>query len=580
MRKLFLFILLFSFSFGQNEKLVISILDFKGEDVSEKVLRASYQTLETSLIQSNRFTVVDKKERDAVLKEQQFQQSGLCDDSCIVDLGKYIGAEYLVVGEIIEFPGLYQIDLKILSVETGETTKKVTSQIDGGMKELLAGIEEGSREIVRQIASAGSSTPQTISQGIQLAQKTYGKVSIESTPSGATVMIDGNESGFTPIVIDEVESGTRSLMLILPGYETLSKGVIIKQNETSTVSEVLIPKTGSLTILSEPVGGMVYVEGVPKGITPLSLNSLEVRDYIIDVELKDYRKITQRVTVQYNANTTQKFELQPMPGTVNAIIDPISAVIKVRGKKYKSGSSGITKITLGVGKHELEITADGYESQVRKITLGANESLPLEINLKKKPAGVSSNPDIGFLIVHSLNDDVSLKISKIKGSHLLPLDYFELQYGQYNLKASKKGFESKKETVVIKRQQTEKLEINLNKKSANKALKYSLYFPGMGQMYSENYQRGFLYTATTIAMGALIGQGFGTWQSENDLMDQYYSTYKEATTPEQINSSWDVYNTQVGVVNDAQTQLMIFSGVLAGSWIISAIDAYYFSGLR
>ena len=37
-------------------------------------------------------------------------------------------------------------------------------------------------------------------------------------------------------------------------------------------------------------------------------------------------------------------------------------------------------------------------------------------------------------------------------------------------------------------------------------------------------------------MGALIGQGFGTWQSENDLMDQYYSTYKEATTPEQINS--------------------------------------------
>ena len=167
-------------------------------------------------------------------------------------------------------------------------------------------------------------------------------------------MIDGNESGFTPIDIDEVESGTRSLMLILPGYETLSKGVIIKQNETSTVSEVLIPKTGSLTILSEPVGGMVYVEGVPKGITPLSLNSLEVRDYIIDVELKDYRKITQRVTVQYNTNTTQKFELEPKPGKVNAIIDPISAVIKVRDEKYKSGSSGIIKITLNVGKHELD----------------------------------------------------------------------------------------------------------------------------------------------------------------------------------------------------------------------------------
>ena len=51
------------------------------------------------------------------------------------------------------------------------------------------------------------------------------------------------------------------------------------------------------------------------------------------------------------------------------------------------------------------------------------------------------NPDIGFLTVHSLNDNVKLKISKVREIQELPLDYFELKYGVYNLKAFKEGFE-------------------------------------------------------------------------------------------------------------------------------------------
>ena len=155
-----------------------------------------------------------------------------------------------------------------------------------------------------------------------------------------------------------------------------------------------------------------------------------------------------------------------------------------------------------------------------------------------------------------------------------------MKYGVYNLKAFKPGYENKKVTATIRQQQTEKFEINLQKKSANKALKYSLYFPGGGQVYAGSFQRGLLYSVTTIAMGALIGQGIGTLQTENDLMDQYYSNYQSATTPDLINSTWDTYNSQVNVVNDNQTQLMIFSGVLAGSWIMSIIDAYYLTGLR
>ena len=63
---------LFSFLFAQDGRLAVSILDFTGEDVQDKVLRACYQQLETSLIESNRFVVIEKGQREELLKEQEF----------------------------------------------------------------------------------------------------------------------------------------------------------------------------------------------------------------------------------------------------------------------------------------------------------------------------------------------------------------------------------------------------------------------------------------------------------------------------------------------------------------------------
>ena len=49
MRFSFIICSLLSVIYSQDYKLVVSILDFKGTDVSEKILKASYQRLETSL---------------------------------------------------------------------------------------------------------------------------------------------------------------------------------------------------------------------------------------------------------------------------------------------------------------------------------------------------------------------------------------------------------------------------------------------------------------------------------------------------------------------------------------------------
>ena len=273
MKRFIIILALFSYLFPQDGKLAVSILDFTGEDVSDKLLRACYQKLETSLIESNRFTVIAKNQREQILEEMKFQSSGVCDEECAVEIGQLVGAEYLMLGEIIGFADLYQVNIKIVNIEKGDVVEKVTEEIEGKLPQLLKGMAESSREITRRIASSGE---QIVTQqpGMEIAQKKYGSIIIESNPPGATILIDDVEKGLTPKELTDIEAGTRRLMLVKPGYETLNKGVIVNADISINVSEVLIPRTGSLTVLSEPIGATVFINDVAKGKTPHDIPGL------------------------------------------------------------------------------------------------------------------------------------------------------------------------------------------------------------------------------------------------------------------------------------------------------------------
>ncbi len=135
--------LLIIFLASLQAQMAVSILDFKGEDIEQKVLKACFNQLEESLIESNRFIVIEKGQRDDILEEQKFQNSGICDEDCAVDIGQLIGAEYLMLGNIIGLTSeLFQVNIKIINVEKGDVEEKVTSQIEGDLGALLVGMED------------------------------------------------------------------------------------------------------------------------------------------------------------------------------------------------------------------------------------------------------------------------------------------------------------------------------------------------------------------------------------------------------------------------------------------------------
>jgi hypothetical protein len=77
--------------------------------------------LQDRLVSANKFKIVDRKYLDAVYAERNFQyNSGEVDDDSMVSMGKMLGANIVITGDIGGSGNSRRLNLKALDVQTGE----------------------------------------------------------------------------------------------------------------------------------------------------------------------------------------------------------------------------------------------------------------------------------------------------------------------------------------------------------------------------------------------------------------------------------------------------------------------------
>ncbi|HRZ66469.1 MAG TPA: CsgG/HfaB family protein, partial [Spirochaetia bacterium] len=69
---------------------------------------------------SKLFTMVERKDLQKILAELELQLSGLADEGAAAKVGRLLGAEVLVSGEVFRKGDTYEVFLKLLRVETAE----------------------------------------------------------------------------------------------------------------------------------------------------------------------------------------------------------------------------------------------------------------------------------------------------------------------------------------------------------------------------------------------------------------------------------------------------------------------------
>jgi hypothetical protein len=124
-----------------------------------------------------------------------------------------------------------------------------------------------------------------------------GSLVLNTSPGGASVLINDVYRGSTPLIIERIEPGTYGVTFSRFGYAKLSTPLRVESGKTTEVSGALIPLTGSLDITSGPAGARILLDAVNQGVTPVSLPDITVGNHTLTVVKEGYVTAEQRVTV-------------------------------------------------------------------------------------------------------------------------------------------------------------------------------------------------------------------------------------------------------------------------------------------
>jgi hypothetical protein len=162
-----------------------------------------------------------------------------------------------------------------------------------------------------------------------------GWIAVFSSPGNASVTLDGDYVGRTPVNnslnLEEIPPGDHIVVLVLPGFRPSAQKITVSPNLVSTVNATLEPGSGSapqgsLSITSEPAGAMVLVDNQSRGVSPVTADDIAAGDHKIAVRMEGYEEYSVSVLVAPGATRNVTAILMPVTPTLHAPVFPFSAL--------------------------------------------------------------------------------------------------------------------------------------------------------------------------------------------------------------------------------------------------------------
>ena len=123
----------------------------------------------------------------------------------------------------------------------------------------------------------------------------FGHVTIKTLP-GAKIRLNGKEVGYGSY--DEaLDNGNYSVKVSKDGYRDAQQSFTISSADNKVVEIYPDMIYGSLSITSSPSGASVYIDGVNKGTTPITINGLVPGNHKVELRKNSYLNISKNVSI-------------------------------------------------------------------------------------------------------------------------------------------------------------------------------------------------------------------------------------------------------------------------------------------
>lgn len=224
------------------------------------------------------------------------------------------------------------------------------------------------------------------------------EVRIASEPAGATVLLNGVESGVTPLS-KELSFGDRKvhqLVLKMPGYEEATASVAYEPEDTKQYSLRLAESTKSVTITTEPKGANLSINGVEVGASPVTKELAFGKRKVHEIVAKSDGFSPARTTIELEPpdKTHYLLKLKELTKVVAITSEPSGAKVFIDG--VDSGTVPLSKeLAFGLRKfHDIVVKKDGYAEDKFAVALDPVEKKDYLAKLKEltKHVVISSDP--------------------------------------------------------------------------------------------------------------------------------------------------------------------------------------------
>jgi hypothetical protein len=167
--KIILSVLLMTISlslYSQETKLRVAVFDpsSSGTAIDEGTKVAVREIISSTFVDTGKYTIVERSLLQQVMKEQQFSNTDVVDDSQATELGKLAGANKVVISIVTLVGGRNMLSVKVIDVQTATVDQQKTKVVSSN--DLLDAVEPLTLELMGEKANPPSSSAQNSSSPV------------------------------------------------------------------------------------------------------------------------------------------------------------------------------------------------------------------------------------------------------------------------------------------------------------------------------------------------------------------------------------------------------------------------------
>jgi hypothetical protein len=222
-----------------------------------------------------------------------------------------------------------------------------------------------------------------------------GTLTVNTTPTGAQVVVDGEPRGVTPLDLT-LKAGSHVVVLRGAGDPRTIPVTIVAGTQASEYIELAkgASASGQLQIRTDPPGAKVTVDSLARGTSPIMVSDLAPGEHTVVLE-SDFGSVKQSVTIEAGNTASLVVPLTaavsaPLSGWVS-VSSPVAVQLFENGRLL--GSNQTDRVMVSAGSHQIEVVNEvlGYRV-IHSVQVPPGKVAPITIKLPNGTIALNAIP--------------------------------------------------------------------------------------------------------------------------------------------------------------------------------------------